>query len=341
MKSLLFALATCLPIAAPAAADDFAADRVPASARWLIHVNTDGILGSRLFAEAEKRGALDEVDWDEARRELGVDLRHAVHSITIFGLHDMPDRAVALVSTDASIERALDRLSMHVDSEVRDVDGVKIVRWSEGGDDPAYSYLASRRDSEERLLIVSNDASDLAAAVRAVRGEGATLGDADGKGLAAMPSPDALVFAVASDSLRRLVQQEASSNVARLAQSATLEIGESNEELSIRLDVTTASADDARDLVQVAQGALALAQLVGPEEPDLAPLLPLIRKLDVRADGGTVSLRFRHDTAALINLLSAGHPHTRAYESDDWREARHDDEEDDDQDDDWGRKGWR
>ncbi len=326
-------LALALLLLSPlATADDLDPSRVPADARWLVHVDLAAALQSELFAglqELESDLDFNGEDWDEIRNELGIDPREDLHSVTIFGVTDDPEEAVIQIDTTVRAEQALDALKLHLQATAINGAGAQLYRWQDpDGGDTMYSHLAKRKGSNDRLLMVSSVQAALAESVRVLRGEAPSMADSGSHSLGT-PRPGAFVFVSASEILSELLAREADSHVARFVQAAEVQIGENGGNTFAHIAVKTGNRSEAQQIAQVLQGALALAGLVGQQEPELAAALPMLSSIQFKAEGERLTLHFERPTGELLEFLeSAVHSSGNVV----YRADADDDDHDDDPD---------
>jgi len=323
----LLPLAALPSLSEPAVAGGLEPTWVSSHARWIAHVDVEAALASDLVAQAMEHGGHVNVEWDEleeVQRELGIDPREDVDSVTIYSAEDDPEQAVILIVTNSKIDGALDRLERHVSSRPAAVDGFTLRRWQEDGHgDSIHTYVARKQGSDERVLLVSPDEDAIVHGVRVLRGHAASLSRAD---LDVAPSPGAFVYFAAPDGMGALADEiEPASQVARLVKSLVFEAGEFGGSVFLGLTVETDDVAEARKFTQILQGASALLALISESEEDVRPLLPLLQGLQVRSDGPVVRIRFEHETAALLELAMEASGH-----HDEWgrrHEVEHHDED--------------
>jgi hypothetical protein len=295
------ALAIALP-ASRARAAGFDTSVVPADAGWLIHVDVEALEASRagaaLFASSGWREAVD-----EAQREIGLDLRHDVASVTAYGGGGMAAAAGAVIValTSDRIEAALTRLREggEVAVETAVVQGNEVHTIS-GPDGPLHVHLRPVTRADRRLVLMSGDRGALARAIAVVDGAVPALPRE------AAPTAHRGSFALAAAScIEDLPAPAAGSPIARLAEAAVVDAGEADGEVYAAATVATATGTDARDAAQVILGLTALGRLIAADEPDLAPLASLASAIAVATEGRRVTISVHFDVALLEEALGA------------------------------------
>jgi len=277
--------------------------------RWVAHIDLAALLDSELFgALSEREPDLDlrtNPDLDELREALGFDPIDAIDSITAFGLSRDEDAGVIMVRCDARVEDALAVLEQHLERSQEQVDGATIARWIDPEDrqgDPVYTYLASKSDSDQRLLMISGHPDDLSQAISAIHGESETLAEHPGR-LELGTLPGSLLFLSFDSRLAALAEDGELDEFARLVERAQVQMGERDGRVFMDLRVTTADSDDALLATQILQGGLAVLGIAARGEPELKQLLPLINDLHFSAEGAELSVQFSEDVDQLMDLL--------------------------------------
>lgn len=308
MKALVPSLLVAAALAvspADTAAQSFQPEWVPASAHWVVHVDIEGLLDTRLVREL---GVLDELandaDFAEIRTQFGVSPTEDLASITLFGARaDDPEAIVALVETTSRIDGAIEKLEAQTPSSSVEVDGFALKRW-QGDGDTLFSYVARNRITDERLAIVSDDERDVAAALRVLRGETPSMRTSGALSVAAAPGAGALVYLAAGEVATGMAKREADlSTMAELVRSMVFEAGEDGDETYLKLILETDSEQSAAQVAQIAQGAIAFGRLAANSEPDMKPLGELLGALSLRADGSSLRAQWRQSTPRLVEFL--------------------------------------
>lgn len=307
-------LLAALLLVAPAQAD---VDRslIPAGAQWVVHVDVSKLLGSDLF------GALQEIeadlrfegnaDLEEVKHRLGIDLTKDIQAITAFGLGHDPEAVVIQLHTHAAIDTAVDRLSVLAHRKPVELDGLTVDRWSEdssGRGDQAWSYVARKAGSDQRIVLVSPDPNDLISGLETLRGEAPSLADG-GSSLGHASRGGSFLHVSAMGKLAEMVNEEPASNLARLVRTALVEVGEDEGASFVHVQVDTASDADAERVAQILQGALALASLASEVEPEAKQAVALLQGLDFRAEGSQLTIHLSKSTDELVELIQQGSGH--------------------------------
>lgn len=299
-------LFAALGLAWSAAAQAVPSEFVAADARWIAHVDVGGIFGSRLLGHvlASEGVEVNQQDLVEMASAYDLDPGRDIHSITVYGVDEDPETAVALVSGTTALQKAIDHLLVPMKRTELALDGVTLHRWSQrdGGDDSVYTYMASKADTDERLLIVGAQPAQVARALSVVRGERASLAANPG-GMSAGAAPGTLVFAAVSEELLGQLEVDAPVEVTDMVRAVRVEFGETDVNTFLDARVTTAQPEQATQLMAMVEGGRAFLNLAAANEPDVKRVLPLLQRVKVERSGSELHLRFEHETDSLMALL--------------------------------------
>src|SRR5262249_15115254 len=129
-----------------------------------------------------------------------------------------------------------------------------------------YAYVARKDGADERVVLASQDSTELARGIALVEQGGESLADAGRGDLSVKPARGSILFAAASTDLIDLGGDRPASAIARLAKTVVLDVGEDRGTLWAHAVMDARTPEDAQRIQQVLQGAVALAGLVGGDE---------------------------------------------------------------------------
>lgn len=307
MKSLVSPLLVAGALAlvpADLAGQSFQREWIPASANWVVHIDVEGLVDTQL---ARELGLVDELNRDgelrEFKQQFGMAPHEDITSVTLFGPRDDPESAVALVATTSNVDEALATLEQQVPHTSVKVDGFALQKWS-GDGETLFSYVAENRDTDQRLAILSSDERDVAAALRVLRGETPSMRSTGKLSVASPPGSGALVYIAAGEAATNFAKREADvSHMAEMVESFVMEAGEDGDEMYLKFILQTDSSDSAKQVAQIAQGAIAFGALAANSEPEMAPLADMLTGLSLRADGSSLRAQWRQSTPRLMQLI--------------------------------------
>lgn len=304
-------LLIALVLAPTASADALKKDRVPAGARWVAHLDVEALKGSKLYAviheESAKNGS-NEIDEGLAQFRMfaGLDPTTDFKSVTIYSTANTEKSCVALLSGNARIDTALDKLKTMPNYHTTMVGSNALHTWG-GEHDTWYGYVFRKDGTEERVVIASQDTDELVRGLSVLQGTGENLVGARQPAINAGPASGSIFFAAAGEGLNELGEIEPVSAVAKLAKTIVLDVGEDRGDLYVHVALDARKPEDAQRIQQVLQGAVALAGLVGDEEhaEARAKVQRLVEALRLTVSNTRVDADFRYEVKALIEDLKS------------------------------------
>jgi len=290
-------------VTAPAVAGPLRPERVGADAEWVVHVDVEALTRSaigRFVLEHAGDLGIDMSEIEKVRGELGIDPRTDVFSVTAYGPTAAgEDDGVIVAVTNGNADEAMARVMAmpEIRAELLDVDGYPVHALT---DEDETMYVHLRPDGDRRILVAGDDRESLLRALRVLDGR---AGDAKKAAVITRPpGSGSIVFAAVRDA-DLLEEFEPASDIARLSEMVTIDVGESDGALFALAAITAGNEQDSRDVAQVVQGLIALGRLVAGQEPDLEPLRELASALQVTAEGSQIRVQFEYDTRPLIEAM--------------------------------------
>jgi hypothetical protein len=246
----------------PASAADLDLRHVGADAQFVVHVDFEAMRESEagraminIISEVAEDGL------DELQDELGIDPFDNFDSATVYGASDDEDDLVVIVRGNGRLADAIDEAREKIeDIDDREERGVEFEAWDMGGE-TLYVFESSRRDST--ILVIGFDDDRLVDGVRVLAGEDDGLDD-DALEAFGEPDRDAWVFVSVSGAMGPGDMGPAS-EMLKLTDRVVVQIG-GDEQLEVSLDLTTESHDDAKNLMDLLNGAMALARMAISQE---------------------------------------------------------------------------
>ncbi|MFG0275210.1 MAG: hypothetical protein ACF8QF_09145 [Phycisphaerales bacterium] len=304
----LFAAGVCAASLAltpmPAEAGPLNLRHVGADAQFVVHIDMEAMRESE--AGRSLLGIITQVAddaFDDIEDELGIDPRSNIDDATIYGASDDEGDLVIIVHGNGELADALDRAR----KEIEDIDsdrarGVEYEMW-DAGDETLYVFEASRRG--ETTVVIAFDEDRLVDAVRVLAGEDDGLrGDAaDAFG---EPLRNAFLFvSVAGD--MGLDEFGQASDMLRLTDRVIVQVG-GDESLDMSLDLTADSHDDAKNLMGLLQGAVAVARIAASQQDfgtreERDALLALADGMQFESDGRRVRISASFDPDWLAEMI--------------------------------------
>jgi hypothetical protein len=304
----LFAAGVCAASLAltpvPAEAGPLNLRHVGADAQFVVHIDMEAMRESE--AGRSLLGIITQVAddaFDDIEDELGIDPRANIDDATIYGASDDEGDLVLIVHGNGELAAALDKAR----EEIEDIDegsarGVDFEMW-DAGDETLFVFEASRRDATTVVIAFHEDR--LVDAVRVLAGEDDGLrGDAaDAVG---QPAENGFLFiSVAGD--MGLDEFGQASDMLRLSDRVIMQVG-GDESIEVSLDLTADSHDDAKNLLGLLQGAVAVARIAAsqPEfgsKEERDAMRALADGMQVESDGRRVRISTSLDPAWLAKMI--------------------------------------
>jgi len=333
MKYLLTATLATIIVSSPVTtAEPLNKDWVAADAQWVIHVDVAALLKStigRFVLEHAEQFDLDLDDLDKFKRETGLDPRTDLKSVTLYGTGDEPgEDAVIVAVTNDRVDEAIEALldNDEVPIRKRKLDGRTIYIIGLGDD---RHYLAiERTGANRRIVVLSDDRHILSDALKVIGNDAPSLSMGKSQIPRDDPQEGSLVFLAVGD-IEAFGDGDPASQILRMADGFTADIGEIDGVLLARATVSADNPEIAQDITQVIQGMVALGRIMAAGQPELGPIRELADSLSVRTRGSRITLKLRYDVGELMEHVAA----LINEDDDDWDD--HDDDDWDDHDDDW------
>jgi hypothetical protein len=279
---------------------------VAAEALWLVHVDVGALKNSTLGRYVlEHPDQFDLDDLQEFDREIGLDPLTDFMSFTLYGFSDDPETDGVIVAvTSARADEALARIKAmdEIDSAEVVREGYPVHVLSDGGE-THYLHLrpADRRD--QRIVVLAGTEDALLGAVRVIDGRAAGLTPGKSTVLPHAPNDGSVAFVACGGG--DLLGIEPASEILRLSDGVTIDVGEVQGRVYGEATVSANSQENAGNITDVVEGMLALGRLIAAEEPEARPLADLAGAVKVTTEGRRINVRISFDSEQLAWLLGA------------------------------------
>jgi hypothetical protein len=260
--------------------------------------------------EKSGKGGTNQMDAGlaEVRMFAGLDPTMDFKSVTLYCTAQSEKSCVALLSGNAMIDGALEKLRTRENYRTTPVQNYALHTW--GGDrDTWYAYVVRKEGSEERVVVASQDTAELVRGIALLEHGGESLENASQPAIRATPGPGSILFAAAGESLSELGEVQPLSAVAKLAKTIAIDLGEDRGAFCAHVALDTRTPEDAQRVQQVLQGAVALAGLMGGDENEAAhaKIQKLVDSLHLAVSNTRVDADFRYDVQSLFEDLKSLH----------------------------------
>ena len=290
-------------LAAPSMADGLRADRIPADARWLVHIDVEAFLASSLWKEAQERGAAldleDLVDeMEDVREELGIDPMRDLRSVTLYGSSVEEDEVVVMALVRGGVGHVVDRLEEEGELRRSRRGELELLVFADG---EGFAHVHQVRGSDDQLVLMGGDGDHLLRSARVLRRDARNLSEASDSVLRRRPSKGSFFYVSASEGLPGAPDIEPAAQLTELVQALEADFGERDGELQVHVGLVARNGEDARAISDVVEGALAFGRLsLRQVAGGSSPLLYMMDEVDVATRGGEVTIDFRYDVMSLF-----------------------------------------
>jgi hypothetical protein len=228
-------------------------------------------------------------------RWLKLDIPKDIAGLTVFGLGSGKDDAVVVVN--GKVDRAGIQALLAKHEDVKSITHGAHTIWSTGDDE--YGVFVT-----DTLMVLSESREGIQKALDTVDGK---VKDFSKSALSAalkdVPS-GAFLSGVMPD-LAGLSRLNSQSKVLEQASGLFFMAQERADNLLLRLQVTAATPENAKNMADVVQGIIAMGRL-GGNEGDMARIASLLDGLKVQQDGKVLRLEFERPSREIADLISHG-----------------------------------
>lgn len=296
-KSIL--LITILALAAlilvvPAWSGTLPTSIIPDGARWVAHLDMEKFITTKLFEYLDKDGKLD-IKSRDLNRWFKIDVPKDITGLTVFGLEPGDKQAVFAVAGRFDKARLLTLLDLAEDHTETSYGAYTL--YSTGSDeygafinDGLIVFSESRPAIEKVLDTAAGKAKNFAASKLSASFKDVSSG--------------AFLSGVVED-LAGLGKEVKQSKFVEKAGQMSFLAQEEKGNLQVRIQVTADSPESAKNMVDIAQGLIALARLGEGDGPKAVPAF-LVDGLQVKMEGKTVRLELDVPSREIANMASRG-----------------------------------
>ncbi len=274
---------------------------IPASAKWVIHVDVDAITKTPAWAQFEpKLNSRPEYarKKTEIERLFRVKLPADLHDVTLFGATATPQDAVVLIHANMNQADLKDLLSRSATFEEKTMDGHQVFSWDDNGQSRSGAFIGNDR------LIVTESAQTIVDTLNVIAGKreglksGALLA-----GSKREPTTGLLLY-VAGDQLATLAQQAGAKNqVVGQLDSAWIAVGADAKGLVLTSEVMAQKDEVAVNVAKSVEGIRAMLSFADPSDERAAALLEAMQPLTTKTEGKRVTIAWPVSNETVADLL--------------------------------------
>jgi hypothetical protein len=294
--SVSFALVACLVY--PAHALDVPLKQLPATSRWVLHLDTRGMLntttGTALKEAVRKSKAGRQLE--AVRAITGIDLLNDISSLTLCGPDARKENAVLFARGRMEPERLIALLRLNESFAQESYNGRLLFRWRDEkkGGELHYGCFYS-----ERLALVSPGKAALRRSIDVLDGKAENLSGSETFSNASKTA-DGFVFAGVVEGLDAMEGVRPKAAILKRIANARLLLGESGDEVVAEIHVDADTEDSAKKMEDVCRGLLAFATLSADEKPELVQLL---KEAVAGSDGRRVNMVLRYPVRRAVERI--------------------------------------
>jgi hypothetical protein len=271
------------------------AREVAAEAKWMAHMDIEKIVSSQIgkffLGVLEEKGDMEKIDAFGTLFDFNP--LEDLHSITAYGTEFGKEEAVAVIKGRYDPEKVLAMMTFE-GSRTESSYGDFTVHKREKGSETFFFCFYSGN-----TVVFSNKDHLLRLALDVLTGKKESL--ADGGALRDMQSlPEGTFFCGAAEGFGNMKIEEPQARVLQKAEKIKVAVGELEANNFVLASLTMDSTESATQVHDVLRGLLALGNMFGEHEPDLAGL---IRDVQLHQDGRRVALRFTRPSQDLFDML--------------------------------------
>jgi hypothetical protein len=292
-------------LAMSAAAGPLTKAQIPATAKWVMHVDIDRLAASQTCAVLTNNPASGKAFLNTLARYralLGVDPLRDLRQVTLYGEDVTGTRGVALISGNLRADTITRSLSAYPQYRSAPWGGWTLHKWR----DRASGKEMNACLYSSRLLVIGSDESGVAGALNVLSGAKPNM--IKGRSTLVLPQPrDGVFFTAASRGYTGTEENPLKAMILRNTDSATVQIGETAGKVNAGLLLNAVSPEAALQIEQILNGLILTATL----SDDPSGLARLAALSEVSRQDRTVGLHLqcpaRQAAAALVSAILSSH----------------------------------
>ena len=272
---------------------------VPSDALWVLHLNMGKLTSSVMFKMLTEESGLSEMQrkGDHFLRKLKIDPLKDIQNITIFGRGIDDEDAVVAMSGNFDKSYLLGLVKASTTHKEIPYGKHIIYNW----DSDEFGAFAA-----DNLILLSENEGSIKLALDAMEGKVKNIMKSPQFGRLIDESRSAILVAATND-LSGLAGSRGGPVMLTKMRKAAGSLTEVGELMNIKIDISTESAQVAKEIEQAVRGLLAIVSLQVKD----AEALALTQKINIAVDGESVRFDAAYPTLQLVQLMKKrGHlPH--------------------------------
>ena len=296
MNRTVAALTCSLILASAAFAGPIAKDQVSADAKWVAHLDVEALLASQIvqtiLAEEQKKGLAEKLA--KFTETFGLDPLKDLRSVTLWGETFGPAGGVAIIQAKVDQEKLLKLLAANAGHKETKYGERAVHQWTQSPEGKGDTGIRFGTFYKDDVTVITRSEDVLKHAIDVLDAKESSLAKED-SGLLPAESKGAFLVAAAKDIT---VPEEADPHAAMLRKvsGGTLVVGEDGDNVFVNASVVGKTDKDAQQFRQMAQGMLALAQVLQEQAIQAGKPAPawaeLTKGLKVGGEAAVVTMEF-------------------------------------------------
>jgi hypothetical protein len=280
-------------------AGPFKANEVSADAKWVMHVDVEGIVSSQmgklLLGLIEDEADTEELD--EVGDMLGMDFRHDIYSASLYGT-TYEEEVIVLLKGRFDKEKILALMDKECDYTQEEHGDHVVYAWKDGRDPFKCCFY------KKKMIVVCNSADQMTVALDVLDGKTDSL--ADGGELDLNDLPRGALFAGAARGFAKLAGAHGpEAEVIKKAEKVLICAGEMEGNFFVDATLYTRDRETAQQIHDVFRGLLSLGAMLGTQEEELAQLNKILKNAKLDRDGRKIRFRHSQSIEELVELIQS------------------------------------
>ncbi len=284
----------------PAFATPLQKSEISPTANWALHADLDAFrnstFGKLLLTELKAQGIEEKMQ--SFASIFSFNPLTDVRGVTLYGKGKDRNNAVAIFDGQFDPDKLLSIVRLNAQYQEIPYQGVTLHRWlnedqKKGTSELMYGYIHKGRE-----VVISSGLDALKGAVDTLNRSGTSTSTAL---LNQIPPGDGGTFLqIAATGIGEIVGQDPKAAILQQADSLSLAAGETTQKVFIGLRLQGQSPEVAENVLKMAQGVVAMAQLATPEQPKLSELA---KNVTITRDDKVVQGRFEAPAQSVFAFL--------------------------------------
>jgi hypothetical protein len=294
-KALIIVLAVLfgLMLSSQALAATLQKNIVPADAAWVIHLNLEQVLSSRLFEQIRQNEKWDRMLAERTRftKKFRVDPLKDIRGITVYGMGHDEKQAVACITGAFDKTHLLGLLEFDDRHQEIPYGNAIIHNW----DRHEYAAFVG-----ENMLILGKSEDILKAALDVISGAKPDItGSEAGASLNQVPGDS--LFTGFAHNISALITGQGAPAVFRKAETALLHVREQGSDMILQAEMGVGSPQDADNIEQILKGLLAMVDMYREEIP---AGIHVPEDVQISKTGTSVRVQIAYPSMELMQFLT-------------------------------------